>query len=55
MFFTDDFMFCKIMKNNEHICKSIIEILLGIQVERIDCMNKRESIAILKVYGLMQL
>ena len=45
LFFTDDFMFCKIMENDEHICKSVIEILLGIQVERIDYANRQESIA----------
>ena len=46
LFFTDDFLFCKIMESNEHICRRVIEVLLGIQVERIEYTNNQETVAI---------
>ncbi len=46
LFFTDDFMFCKIMENDEHICRRVIEVLLGIQVERIEYTHKQETLDI---------
>ncbi len=39
-------MFCKIMENNEHICRRVIEILLGIQVERIEYTHQQETLDI---------
>ena len=46
LFFTDDFLFCKIMENDEHICRRVIEILLGIEVERIEYTGKQETLSV---------
>ena len=39
--FTDDFMFCKIMENNPDICKDVIELIVGIEVDRIESINSQ--------------
>ena len=41
--FTDDFMFCHVMKSPE-ICKGVIERLLGIKVERIEYPELQKEI-----------
>ncbi|MCQ2613662.1 MAG: Rpn family recombination-promoting nuclease/putative transposase [Treponemataceae bacterium] len=40
--FTDDFLFSRIMQDEE-ICKGVIEVLLGIQVERIEYLNAQQE------------
>ena len=39
--FTDDFMFCKIMESNPDICKDVIELIVGIEVDRIESINSQ--------------
>lgn len=39
----DNFMFCKVMQNEE-ICRGILEVLLGIKVERIDYLRTENPI-----------
>ena len=41
--FTDDFMFCRVMKNPD-LCKGVIERLLGIKVERIEYPDLQKEI-----------
>ena len=41
--FTDDFMFCRVMKNPD-LCKGVIERLLGIKVERIEYPELQKEI-----------
>ena len=41
--FTDDFMFCHVMKSPE-ICKGVIERLLGIKVEKIEYPELQKEI-----------
>lgn len=44
--FSDDFMFCKILQENEDICKEIIELILGCKVKNIVYLEKQKSIEI---------
>ena len=44
--FTDDFMFCKILSNNEDICTELLELILGIKVRKVVVINKQQEIAI---------
>lgn len=40
LFFTDDFMFCKVMQNEE-ICIGVVEALLNIKVRKIEYVNQQ--------------
>ena len=42
--FVDDFMFCKILENNEKICKQLLELLLGVKVRKVIVTNKQKVI-----------
>lgn len=44
--FSDDFMFCKILQENEDICREIIELILGCKVKNIVYLEKQKSIEI---------
>ena len=44
--FTDDFMFCKIMQNNEDLCKELVELILDVKIRSIICPDKQKSIEI---------
>ena len=41
--FKDNFIFCKVMKNEE-ICRKMLEILLKIQVEKIEYIESEKTI-----------
>jgi len=41
--FADDFMFCHVMQD-ESICISVIETLLGIQVDHVEYLNFQQSV-----------
>lgn len=43
--FTDDFMFCKVMRQEE-ICKRIIEIILGVKIKAIRTFDSQHAIEI---------
>lgn len=40
---TDDFLFCKVMSNPD-LCKEMIEILLDIEVDHLDCVERQHVI-----------
>lgn len=44
--FTDDFMFCKILNNDEELCKELLELLLGRKVSEITYRHTQEDIKI---------
>ena len=44
--FTDDFMFCKVLSNNEGICKELLELILGVSIRKIVIINKQQEISI---------
>ena len=44
--FTDDFMFCKILQNNEELCKELLELILGKKIARISYPEKQKVIEI---------
>lgn len=33
--FTDDFMFAQIMRNNPEICRKLLELILGMEIEKV--------------------
>ena len=44
--FTDDFMFCKVLENNEELCKELLELILGKKIRRINYLAKQKVIDI---------
>ena len=44
--FTDDFMFCKVLQNNEDLCKELVELILDRNIEIVDRIDKQKSIEI---------
>ncbi|MDO5572634.1 MAG: Rpn family recombination-promoting nuclease/putative transposase [bacterium] len=44
--FTDDFMFCKTMQNNEDLCRELLELILGKKIKQITYPEKQKTIEI---------
>lgn len=44
--FIDDFMFCKVLENNENICIELLELILGKKIRRISYLAKQKVIDI---------
>lgn len=44
--FTNDFMFCKILENNEQLCTELLELILGRKIKKIIYLHKQETIEI---------
>lgn len=44
--FTDDFLFCKVLENNEDLCKELLELILGKKISRINYLAKQKVIDI---------
>jgi hypothetical protein len=44
--FSDDFMFCKILVNNEDICMEMIEMIEGRKISEISNLHKQSAIEI---------
>jgi len=44
--FTDDFMFCKILENNPDLCKELLEVILGINIRKVECISKQKEIRV---------
>lgn len=42
--FTDDFMFCKVLENNEDICRELLELILGKKIRRIEYLANQKQI-----------
>lgn len=43
--FTDDFMFCKVLADNEEICRELLELILDIKIRKV-VVNRQEEISI---------
>ncbi|MBQ7933455.1 MAG: hypothetical protein IJ327_01525 [Lachnospiraceae bacterium] len=46
LLFTDDFLFCKVLENNEDLCKELLELILGKKIRRINYLAKQKVIDI---------
>lgn len=44
--FTDDFLFCKVLENNEDLCRELLELILGRKIRRINYLAKQKIIDI---------
>ena len=44
--FTDDFLFCKILSTDKDLCKELLELILGISIERIEVSEAQEAVDI---------
>lgn len=44
--FSDDFMFCKVLENNEDLCSEIIELILGKRIRIVKSIGKQKTIQI---------
>lgn len=44
--FTDDFMFCKVLENNEGLCKELLEMILGKKIREIKYLTKQKTIEV---------
>ena len=44
--FTDDFLFCKVLENNEDLCKELLELILGKKIRKINYLAKQKVIDI---------
>ncbi len=42
--FVDDFMFCKVLEDNEDLCKELLELILEKTIHRIQLRDKQKSI-----------
>ncbi len=42
--FADDYLFCRIMQDEE-ICKGVIKTLLGVEVEKVEYLNRQQEIS----------
>ena len=42
--FTDNFMFCKILQNDKDLCRRMLEILLGIEIDRVKVLESEKTI-----------
>ncbi len=46
LLFTDDFLFCKVLENNEDLCKELLELILGKKIRRVNYLAKQKVIDI---------
>ena len=44
--FTNDFIFCKVLENNEQLCRELLELILERKVKRIVYLHKQKEIKI---------
>ena len=42
--FTDDFMFCKVLVSQPNLCKELLELLLGIEIRKIEIAESQKTI-----------
>ena len=42
--FTDDFMFCKVLVSHPNLCKELLELLLGIEIKKIEMAESQKTI-----------
>ena len=41
--FTDDFMFCKVMSTNLDLCKEVLELILNMNISRIELVERNRD------------
>ena len=41
--FTDDFMFCKVMSTNLDLCKEVLELILNMNISRIELAESQKT------------
>lgn len=41
---TDDYLFCKIMVENPHLCKKLLEIILEVKIKKIQYLHEQEGL-----------
>lgn len=46
LLFTDDFLFCKVLENNEDLCTELLELILGKKIRKINYLAKQKIIDI---------
>ncbi len=46
LLFTDDFLFCKVLENNEELCRELLELILGKKIRKINYLAKQKVIDI---------
>ena len=46
LLFTDDFLFCKVLENNEELCKELLELILRKKIRKINYLAKQKVIDI---------
>ncbi len=44
--FTDDFMFCKVLENDEELSKELLELILNIRIRKVVCVSRQKPIDI---------
>jgi len=44
--FTDDFMFCKVLENNEDLCRELVELILDKKIEIVRSVQRQKPIEI---------
>ncbi len=44
--FTDDFMFCRVLENNEELCKDLLELILKRKIHKIVYLSNQQAIDI---------
>ena len=44
--FTDDFMFCKVMTNNQDLCHELLELIIGHKIGKFTRLDKQAPIEI---------
>ena len=46
LIFTDDFMFCKVLENNEDLSQELLELILDVKIRKVVCVSRQKSIDI---------
>lgn len=44
--FIDDFMFCKVLENDEELSRELLELILGIKIRKVVCVSRQKPIDI---------
>ena len=39
--FTDDFMFCKVLENDEELSKELLELILNVKIRKVVCVSRQ--------------
>lgn len=44
--FTDDFMFCKVLENNDDLSRELLELILDVKICKVVCVSRQKSVDI---------